>query len=54
MDRDSDTDLDLLLQRASRSALASLDAVVDVDRRWQELRRDLSRDPDDQVSDEEQ
>jgi len=38
MDRDTDVVIDLLLRRVSRSALASLEETVDVDRRWRELR----------------
>jgi hypothetical protein len=50
MDRETDEVIDLLM-RVSRSALASLDAVVDVDRRWRELRPETGAEPPDENRD---
>ena len=43
MDRDSNT-LERLFNRASRSALRSLDALIDVDQRLRDLYREIEHD----------
>ncbi|MET8006216.1 hypothetical protein [Nonomuraea glycinis] len=39
--RERDLDLDILLTNASRSALESLDAVIDVEQRLSDLHQDV-------------
>lgn len=43
MDRERDLDLDTFLMNASRSALESLDAVIDVEQRLRDLYRDVGQ-----------
>jgi len=46
MDRERDLELDTLLTLASRSALESLDAVIDVEQRLRDLYHDIADEPD--------
>ena len=45
MDHDTELALDQFLERASRSALKSLDAVVDVEQRLRTLYREVGHEP---------
>jgi ribosomal protein L1 len=46
MDRDKEQQLDQLMERASESALKSLDATVDVEQRLRDVFRAAGVDPD--------